>query len=882
AADGRWTYTPNQDFNGSDSFTVGVSDGNGGTATSTVRLTVTPVNDAPTVPDYTSTMAEDTPVSGQVQGADVDGDTLSYAKGSDPQSGSVVVGNDGRWTYTPNQDFNGSDSFTVIVSDGNGGTATSTVRLTITPVNDAPTVPDYAVRTGDDVVLTGQVSGSDVEGDTLTYAKGSDPQHGVVVVAATGLYVYTPALDYNGPDRFTVVVSDGRGGTAVSTITIEVGAFNDAPTVPDYDATTAEDTPVSGQVQGADVDGDTLRYAKASDPRSGTVVVAADGRWTYTPNQDFNGSDSFTVLVDDGNGGTATSTVRLTVTPVDDPSLLQADTATTPEDTPVAGNVLANDSDVDDVLRVASFQVAGQSATVAAGGTATLAGIGRFTLAADGQWLFTPDADWNGRVPQIGYTTTTGARSTLDITVTPVNDVPVMADVAAGTDEDQALAGRIVATDVDGDALRYAKASDPQHGRAVVAPDGSFVYTPEADFHGSDRFDVRVSDGQGGTALATVTIAVASVNDGPRAGALPPHEATAKQAFSYALPADAFNDADGDPLRYSATLADGAPLPAWLGIDAATGRLSGTAGEALAEPLLLRMRATDPQGLYADALMVLAVAPAPAEPVAPAQPEPPLPPPLAEAPLSPQPAPAASAEAPFTPQPAPAASAEVAPPDLSGLGPSAFASLIVASPLTSAPAGGVVLPALQWTASSPPMLRLPMEAARWWMHDGSHSADVLPPALPAEAPGNAQVLRPMGIDEARRLLDQARQGGPAMGVLRLSTAGVGTLAASGLSIGYVFWLLRGGVLASAMLSALPAWQMIDPMPVMAASRNRRRPARGPVAPGEREVEKLFEGGQAPAATAPAATAATVPPAAAPDGQARPPAAAPASDPGAAA
>ncbi|WP_058642362.1 tandem-95 repeat protein [Pseudacidovorax intermedius] len=879
AADGRWTYTPNRNFNGNDSFTVIVNDGNGGTATSTVRITVTPVNDAPTVGDYAPTTAEDTPVSGQVQGADVDGDALSYAKGSDPRSGTAVVAADGRWTYTPNRDFNGNDSFTVIVSDGKGGMATSTVRITVTPVNDAPTVSDYNVSTGENLAITGQVNGGDVDGDTLSYAKGSDPLHGIVVVTATGLYVYTPSSNYNGVDRFTVVVSDGQGGAAVSTVTINVGAVNDAPVVGDDAQTTAEDTPVSGAVQGSDVDGDALSYAKASDPRNGTAVVAADGRWTYTPNQDFNGSDSFTVVVSDGNGGTAVATVRITVTPVDDPSVLRPDTATTPEDTPASGNVLDNDGDVDDALRVVSFQVVGQSATVAAGGTATVAGVGRFTLAADGQWQFTPDADWNGRVPQIAYTTNTGAGSTLDITVTPVNDAPVMADMATGTDEDAPLAGRLAATDVDGDTLTYAKAGDPLHGKVVVAPDGGFVYTPDADFYGDDRFDVRVSDGQGGSTRATVRIAIAPVNDGPRAGAaLPAQQATARSPFGYTMPADAFVDPDGDSLRYSATLASGAPLPDWLGFDAATGRFSGMAPVAQAGQLLVRVRATDPQGLYADTMMSLdvtavpvpAVAPAPAEPppVAPAAAEPP--PPMATSPAEPQPFVPALAS-PRTPaaavNPLAPADAQVAnAPALASLAPdAAFPSLIVRSPIADAEQlGGVA----RWTAraveAAPPLLRLPMEAAHWLMRDPAHRPDALATVLPDLPAGEAAPhARAIGHDEARRLLDEARQAGASTGVLRLSVAGTGTLAASSLSIGYVFWLLRGGVLASAMLSALPAWQMIDPLPVMAASRNRKRPKRGPVAPGEREVERLFDrsSGATPASASPASPASSTPAAA---------------------
>ncbi|MBU0917013.1 MAG: tandem-95 repeat protein, partial [Gammaproteobacteria bacterium] len=354
-ADGSWTYTPNQDFNGPDLFTVTVSDGKGGTATSTVFIGVTPVNDPPKFDDpsnpnydpvtgnYKATTPEDTPVSGTVKAKDADGDALTFAKGSDPKNGTVVVNADGTWTYTPSKDYNGSDSFTVTVSDGKGGTATSTVNIGVTPVNDPPKFDDpsnpnydpvtgnYKATTPEDTPVSGTVRAKDADGDALTFAKGSNPAHGTVVVNADGTWTYTPSKDYNGSDSFTITVSDGKGGTATSTVNIGVTPANDPPKFDDpsnpnydpvtsnYKATTPEDTPVSGTVKAKDADGDALTFAKGSNPAHGTVTVDANGNWTYTPSKDYNGSDSFTITVSDGKGGTATSTVNIGVTPANDP-----------------------------------------------------------------------------------------------------------------------------------------------------------------------------------------------------------------------------------------------------------------------------------------------------------------------------------------------------------------------------------------------------------------------------------------------------------------------------------------------------------------------------------------------------------------------------------
>ncbi|WP_286745877.1 Ig-like domain-containing protein, partial [Aquabacterium sp. UBA2148] len=195
----------------------------------------------PATGNYRFITDEDTPVSGQVSASDADGDALVFGKGSDPANGTVVVNADGSWTYTPNQDFNGPDLFTVTVSDGKGGTATSTVFIGVTPVNDPPKFDDpsnpnydpvtgnYKATTPEDTPVSGTVKAKDADGDALTFAKGSNPAHGSVTVDANGNWTYTPSKDYNGSDSFTVTVSDGKGGTATSTINIGVTPANDPP-----------------------------------------------------------------------------------------------------------------------------------------------------------------------------------------------------------------------------------------------------------------------------------------------------------------------------------------------------------------------------------------------------------------------------------------------------------------------------------------------------------------------------------------------------------------------------------------------------------------------------------------------------------------------------
>ncbi|HIF9311033.1 TPA: retention module-containing protein, partial [Photobacterium damselae] len=347
--DGSWEYVPNPDFNGEDSFTVVVDDGNGGTDTITVTVNVTPVNDAPVGENVTTETPEDTAVTGQLTATDADGDNLTFKPGTNPENGQVTVNADGSWEYVPNPDFNGEDSFTVVVDDGNGGTDTITVTVNVTPVNDAPVGEDVSAETQEETAVTGQLTATDVDGDNLTFKPGTNPENGSVTINADGSWEYVPNPDFNGEDSFTVVVDDGNGGTDTITVTVNVTPVNDAPVGEDVTTETQEETAVTGQLTATDVDGDNLTFKPGSNPENGSVTINADGSWEYVPNPDFNGEDSFTVVVDDGNGGTDTITVTVNVTPINDAPVGEDVSAETQEETAVTGQLTATDVDGDNL-----------------------------------------------------------------------------------------------------------------------------------------------------------------------------------------------------------------------------------------------------------------------------------------------------------------------------------------------------------------------------------------------------------------------------------------------------------------------------------------------------------------------------------------------------
>ncbi len=184
-------------------------------------------------------------------------------------------------------------------------------------LNTAPEADPLTASTDEDVVLDGTLTGSDFNEDPLTFEKVTDPTFGTVVVNTDGTFTYTPNLNANGTDSFTFRVYDGALYSEAATVTITVNPVNDAPVADDQDAETDEDTPLAGTVTATDVEGDSLTYSGTGDTPHGAVIVNTDGTFTYTPDADYTGEDSFTFTVSDGFL-TDTGVVTITVNPVND------------------------------------------------------------------------------------------------------------------------------------------------------------------------------------------------------------------------------------------------------------------------------------------------------------------------------------------------------------------------------------------------------------------------------------------------------------------------------------------------------------------------------------------------------------------------------------
>ncbi|MBY4892336.1 tandem-95 repeat protein [Rhodobacteraceae bacterium N5(2021)] len=341
---------------------------------------------------------------------DGDGDTIDGGNGPDETTDNDVLDLRGAGVVTINDaaDANddGATAGTVTFEDGSVLTFEGIETILTDPTNEDPDAVDDANSGDEDTVITGNVLGNDTDpnaGDTLEVISNTDPSNGTVTVDANGDYTYTPNEDFNGVDSFTYTISDGNGGTDTATVTLAVDPVNDAPDAVNDAATTPEDTAITIDVldNDTDVDGDTLEITGASVPsEQGTVAIVA-GELLFTPAENFNGEATITYTISDGNGGTDTADIVVSVTPVNDDPDAVDDGDTTEFETAVEINLLANDSDVDNPasdLTVTSATVPASQGTLTPTGT-------------EGVYTFTPAAGFEGTAT-VSYTISDGAGGT--------------------------------------------------------------------------------------------------------------------------------------------------------------------------------------------------------------------------------------------------------------------------------------------------------------------------------------------------------------------------------------------------------------------------------------------------------------------------------------
>ena len=558
-ADGTYTYTPYASTQSlalgqvvTDSFTYTVSDGSL-SDTGTLTITVAGRNDAPVAnPDVAAT-GENASVSIDVLANDTDIDngavlTVTAASAPAGQGSASVVAN--QVVFNPGTDFDYLDdgeTANVVVSytitDEHGATSSSTVTVTVNGANDAPVANDDAASTTEDASVSGNVlaNDTDVDGETLTVANPGVyvGAYGTLTLNADGSYTYVPNAAAQGlddgesaQDVFSYTASDGTASDT-ATLTVTVNGANDAPVANDDTASTNEDSAgVSGNVltNDTDVDGETLTVAAPGTyvGTYGTLTIAADGSYTYVPGAAAQGldvgetaQDVFTYAASDGTASD-TATLTVTVTGLNDAPVANDDTNATDENSPVSGNVLANDTDVDV-----------ETLTVTNAGT-FIGAYGTLVLAADGSYTYTPgaaaEALTNGQTADDVFTYiasdgTVSDTATLTITITGLSGVPNANDDTASTNEDSSVSGNVLTNDTDPE-LDPLTVSNPgtyvgTYGTLTLNADGSYTYVPNAAANGlsagevvQDVFPYTATDG-GASDTATLTVTVTGTNDAP-------------------------------------------------------------------------------------------------------------------------------------------------------------------------------------------------------------------------------------------------------------------------------------------------------------------------------------------------------------------------------
>ncbi|HHX8489871.1 TPA: tandem-95 repeat protein [Vibrio diabolicus] len=526
--DGSFTITPDADFNGDIDISFDISDGTN-TVQATADLTVNPINDLPVPQDQQFSVEEDgtlqfTDADLLAGATDIEGDDLSVTGINYEGTDGVLTDNgDGTYSFAPNENFNGDVNFSFDVSDGTD-TVSANVDVSVTPVNDPPVAgsTSYTVHEDNSITISDAqllANSSDLEGDVSIDSVSYSGSDGVLQINGDGTYTFSPNENFNGEVTLDVVVADEEGATDVTTAGITVLEVNDPPVAGPTSYTIDEDSVLTfseSQVllNASDVEGDVELVGISYDGPDGIFTVNDDGTCSFAPNENFNGQVQLDVTIRDEDGAEVDTVINVNVLPIND--------------APVSGD-LAYSVDEDGAITLSQEQLLSQASDIEGDGLTasdlTVDGNATVTANDDGSFTITPDADFNGDI-DIQFNITDGTdtiQATADLTVNPVNDLPVPQDQQFSVEEDgtlqftdaDLLAG---ATDIDGDNLTVDGISyTGSDGVLTDHGDGTYTFAPNENFNGDVSFSFGVSDGTE-TVPANVDVSVTPVNDPPVAG----------------------------------------------------------------------------------------------------------------------------------------------------------------------------------------------------------------------------------------------------------------------------------------------------------------------------------------------------------------------------
>ena len=455
--------------------------------------------------------------------SDPDGDDLTIKSFTHGAHGKVSRGSNGELIYIPDDGFFGQDSFTYVISDGSGGSDEATVSITVKRptdnghVNSAPVAKDDHASTAcrTPVTLTLLDNDTDADNDILEILKVSGVDNGIVEIVGINKIIFTPTA-CGLSETFTYTVADGNGGTDTATVTINVAGEttqNVAPDAVDDSVSTDMGSPVTIDVlqNDRDADNDDLSIKTFSQPANGMVIIA-NNKLVYKPNDKFMGTDKFTYTISDGNGHTAVANVTVTVGDTGctaDCTVAKPDKVTTTEGVAVQINPLANDSGSG--LKIGDIDDPAHGTVTRVGNSIKYTPVAGFT-GTDSFWYQIIDASGykdSAEITVIVTSNGTGGGKE-NVAPTAVNDT-------ATTVQGEAIDVNVLENDFDGDgdALTIESYTQAAHGTVSVAGNGSLRYSPRSAYSGGDSFEYTIVDGKGHSATATVSLTVTATATNP-------------------------------------------------------------------------------------------------------------------------------------------------------------------------------------------------------------------------------------------------------------------------------------------------------------------------------------------------------------------------------
>lgn len=519
--DGGFTYTPDAGFVGEDSFTYYDSDGIADGNTATVTLTVHSNNTPPVVVDSSFVMAQDsaltTPAPGVLTGAtDADGDALTAELASGPIHGTLNLSADGSFEYIPANGYVGNDTFTFEALDGQTNGNIATVTITVTNSQPLAAAYTYYVHTG--AILSVPASGvlaNDFSpvGDSLSAELVTGPSLGTLQLNADGSFTYTNAS--SGVDDFTYEAMDTYGDSTSAPAIVTIIITNRPPVAvaDSYGVHTnlTLNVPAPGVLANdSDPDGDPLTAVLYAPATHGNAMLNPDGSFTYAPDPGFVGLDSFTYAASDGLAPSAVVAVTLEVHATNDAPLSAPSVFTIrPNETLVITNsdtVLNNDLDDDNDVMSATLLSSPANGTL--------------SFNANGDFVYVPNDGFVGQdgfsyQPFDGLVSGTPTSVYINVDNTPPFANPDVYEFHFTTTNEAAtnLSYTVDAPGVlendgddDQDLIKADLVSGPTNGTVDLDEDGSFTYTPNPGFIGTDTFTYQADDGFATSPVTTVTL----------------------------------------------------------------------------------------------------------------------------------------------------------------------------------------------------------------------------------------------------------------------------------------------------------------------------------------------------------------------------------------